>query len=210
MNVSAALQRGETNMAFREITKVAEQGGYFEAEAREILARADHGVLATAGEDGWPYAVPLNHVLIGDALYVHCALEGHKLENIAHEEKVSYCAVASADSRAARSFRLMYESAIVFGRASLVTDGDESRRALKLLTERFCGQGEEQEERFEKHLEQNENGQPHGGDPHSDRSDYGQSPARHIGLERVSKASGKKAGLAESRRVQRTADFAEP
>ncbi len=40
----------------------------------------------------------------------------------------------------------------------LVTDEEEKRRALKLLTERFCGQGEEQDERFEKHLEQNEDG----------------------------------------------------
>ncbi len=67
-----------------------------EAEARDILGRAEHGVLATVGEDGWPYAVPVNHVLRGNVLYIHCALEGHKLENLAHEGRVSYCAVASA------------------------------------------------------------------------------------------------------------------
>ena len=47
------------------------------------------GVLATVGEDGWPYAVPLNHVLAGDVLYVHGATEGHKLDNIAHEARMS-------------------------------------------------------------------------------------------------------------------------
>ncbi len=142
-------------MAFREIRR--RERALSEAEAREILARADHGVLATAGEDGWPYAVPLNHVLFGDVLYVHCALQGHKLENIALHERVSYCAVASA-TVVPSIFSTMYESAIIFGRAALVTDEDEKRRALKLLTERFCGQGKQQEERFEKHLEQNENG----------------------------------------------------
>ena len=133
-------------MAFREIRR--HERALSEAEAREILARADHGVLATIGEDGWPYAVPLNHVLVGDALYVHCALEGHKLENIAHEERISYCAVASAT--VVPWFQTLYECAIVFGRAALVTDGDEKRRALKLLSERFFGQGKEQDERFEK------------------------------------------------------------
>ena len=142
-------------MAFREVRR--RERALSEAEAREILARADHGVLATAGQDGWPYAVPLNHVLVGDFLYVHCALEGHKLENIAHEERVSYCAVASA-TVVPSLFSTLYECAIVFGRAALVTDPDEKRRALKLLTERFCGQGKEQEERFERHFEQNENG----------------------------------------------------
>ena len=121
-----------------------------EAEAREILARAEHGVLATLGEDGWPYAVPLNHVLVGDHLYMHCALKGHKLENIAHEERVSYCAVANA-TVVPSIFSTLYDSAIVFGRASLVEDAEEKRSALKLLAERFC---ENCGERFEDHMRQ--------------------------------------------------------
>jgi hypothetical protein len=124
-----------------------------EAGAREILARAGHGVLATVGADGWPYAVPLNHVLVGDALYLHCAFEGHKIENIAHEARVSYCAVASAQVLPEK-LSTLYESAIVFGRASLVADEEEKRRALKLLTERFCGESAETEARFEEHLRQ--------------------------------------------------------
>ena len=67
-----------------------------EEQAREILARAEHGVLATVGADGWPYAVAVNHVLSGDVLYIHCAMQGHKLENISHEARVCFCAVASA------------------------------------------------------------------------------------------------------------------
>jgi uncharacterized protein len=109
-----------------------------EDEAREILARAEHGVLATLGADGWPYAVPLNHVLSGDLLYLHCAAEGHKLENIAHEERVSFCAVASA-SVLPDTLSTLYESAVVFGHAALVTDPAEKRRALELLAVRFCG-----------------------------------------------------------------------
>jgi nitroimidazol reductase NimA-like FMN-containing flavoprotein (pyridoxamine 5'-phosphate oxidase superfamily) len=109
-----------------------------EDQAREILARAEHGVLATLGADGWPYAVPVNHVLSGDVLYIHCATEGHKLENIAHEERVSFCAVVGAMVLPAR-LSTLYESAIAFGRAALVTDPAEKRLALELLAVRFCG-----------------------------------------------------------------------
>jgi uncharacterized protein len=109
-----------------------------EDQAREILARAEHGVLATVGTDGWPYAVPVNHVLSGDVLYIHCAVEGHKLENIAHEERVSFCAVASATVLPAK-LSTLYESAVVFGRAALVTDPTEKLQALELLAVRFCG-----------------------------------------------------------------------
>ena len=133
-------------MPFRKIRN--RERALTEAEAREILARADHGVLATAGEDGWPYAVPLNHVLAGDALYLHCARMGHKLENIAFHDQVSYCAVASVQV-VPEELSTLYESAIVFGRAALVEDADEKRRALKLLVERFCGAGEDTDKLFE-------------------------------------------------------------
>lgn len=110
-----------------------------EDQAREILARAEHGVLATLGADGWPYAVPVNHVLCGDALYLHCAVEGHKLENISYEERVCFCAVASATVLPAK-LSTLYESAVAFGRAALVTDPVEKRRALEALAVRFCGE----------------------------------------------------------------------
>ena len=96
-------------------------------------------MLATVGADGWPYAVPVNHVLAGDALYLHCATEGHKLENIAHEERVSFCTVASARVLP-EALSTLYESAVVFGRAALVTDPAEKLRSLELLAVRFCGE----------------------------------------------------------------------
>lgn len=107
-----------------------------EAEAREILARAEHGVLATVGADGWPYAVPLNHVLVGNAIYAHCARKGQKLDNIAHEARVSYCAVAKA-TVSPEEFTCHYESAILYGRAALVSDEEETVQTLRALTERF-------------------------------------------------------------------------
>jgi len=122
--------------AFRDIRRA--DRALTKDQAREILARAEHGVLATVGADGWPYAVPVNHVLSENVLYIHCALEGHKLENIAHEERVSFCAVAGATVLPAK-LSTLYESAVVFGRAALVTDPAEKRRALELLAVRFCG-----------------------------------------------------------------------
>jgi nitroimidazol reductase NimA-like FMN-containing flavoprotein (pyridoxamine 5'-phosphate oxidase superfamily) len=80
----------------------------------------------------------VNHVLAGDLLYIHCAQEGHKLENLAHDERVSFCAVASA-TVLPETLSTLYESAIVFGRAAVVTDTEEKRRGLELLAVRFCG-----------------------------------------------------------------------
>jgi len=109
------------------------------AEALQVLAAADHGVLATVGPDGQPYAVPLNHVLTENVIYAHCALQGHKLENMAHEPRVSYCAIedVAVDPAALSTY---YASAIAFGTAELVADDGEKFQALQLLVERYCGE----------------------------------------------------------------------
>jgi nitroimidazol reductase NimA-like FMN-containing flavoprotein (pyridoxamine 5'-phosphate oxidase superfamily) len=108
-----------------------------EAEALEILGRSEYGVLATVGEHGEPYAVPVNHVLSGDSIYIHCALEGHKLENIAHDARVSYCTVGFAQVLP-EQLSTLYESVIIFGRAALVSDEAEKWEALRALGKRFA------------------------------------------------------------------------
>ncbi|MFL0197848.1 pyridoxamine 5'-phosphate oxidase family protein [Clostridium sp. WILCCON 0269] len=59
----------------------------------EILINGEYGVLATNGEDGYNYATALNYVYINDKIYFHCATEGHKLDNIKVNNKVSFCVV---------------------------------------------------------------------------------------------------------------------
>lgn len=110
-----------------------------EAEAWEILNRAEWGVLSTLGVDGWPYGVPVNHVVVDGRIYAHCAQAGHKLENLAFESKTSYCAVAHSEVRP-EELSTDFESAVVFGRAIVVTDETERRMALGALLERFAPQ----------------------------------------------------------------------
>jgi len=108
-------------------------------EAWELLRRAEWGVLSTLGEDGWPYGVPVNHVVVEGRIYIHCAQAGHKVENLAFESKVSYCAVANAEVQPAE-LATNFESAVVFGRAELVTEDIEKRQALEALLKRFAPQ----------------------------------------------------------------------
>ena len=105
--------------------------------ALAILARAEWGVLATVDADGWPYAVPLNHTLVGGDLILHCATEGHKLRNLAQQAKVSFCVVTQAEALPL-DLATRYESAIAFGRAEVLQDADERRSALIALGARFA------------------------------------------------------------------------
>jgi hypothetical protein len=120
---------------FREIRR--RDRALSEAEAWEILGRSEWGVLSTLGEDGWPYGVPVNHVVVEGQIYAHCAQTGHKLENLAFESRVSYCAVAHSEVHPT-DLSTDYESAIVFGRAARVSDEGEKRLALEALLTRFA------------------------------------------------------------------------
>jgi nitroimidazol reductase NimA-like FMN-containing flavoprotein (pyridoxamine 5'-phosphate oxidase superfamily) len=108
-----------------------------EEEAYAILREGGDGVLATIGEDGYPYAVPLNHALEDGVLYLHSAMSGHKLENLAFCDLVSYCVVVGREVVPAE-LSTNYRSAVVFGRATLVEEPGEKRRGLMALLHRFA------------------------------------------------------------------------
>lgn len=103
-----------------------------DAESEAILRDCSDGVLAVNGDEGYPYAVPLNYVWDDGKIYFHCAKVGHKLDAIRSSDKVSFTVIAS-DEVDAESLSTRYRSVIVFGRAKILEDSEEIRRAALLL-----------------------------------------------------------------------------
>lgn len=127
---NAAKRKGEIPM--RGMRQIRRKTSY--DKAREILDKAEYGVLSTTCDDGMPYGVPLSFVLSGNALYFHCATEGQKLDNILHDRRVCFTAVAHAETLPEK-FSVAYESAMAFGEARIVYGEAERQAALRLL----CG-----------------------------------------------------------------------
>ncbi len=107
-----------------------------EAQIIEVLNAGEEGVLATVGEDGYPYAVPLNYVFHDGCIYFHCALSGHKIENMESNPKVSFC-VVSGTKILAEEFSTRFKSVVVFGRAE-ESLGDEKVQGLTALIKRLA------------------------------------------------------------------------
>jgi nitroimidazol reductase NimA-like FMN-containing flavoprotein (pyridoxamine 5'-phosphate oxidase superfamily) len=104
-------------------------------EATQLLAEGEYGFLATVGADGQAYGVPLNYVYKNNCLYFHCALEGHKLDNIKVNNKVSFCVVGKTKVLPDK-FSTVYESVMAFGTASVV-QGEERHNALLSVVEKY-------------------------------------------------------------------------
>jgi uncharacterized protein len=104
--------------------------------AKDILDNAEYGIMSTVSKDGQPYGLPLSYVYKNEGIYFHCAISGHKLENIEHNSKVSFCVVGKTKVLPDK-FGTEYESAVVFGVASEV-NGTEKHDALLWLLEKYC------------------------------------------------------------------------
>lgn len=98
-------------------------------EILEVLASAEYGILSTVGADGMPYGTPVNFVYADDAIYFHCATEGHKLSNLEASDKVCFTVVDSVELMPEK-FNTKYRSVIAFGAASAVEDDEEKKKVL--------------------------------------------------------------------------------
>lgn len=101
-----------------------------------ILEKMTSGVLALHGDDGYPYAVPVSYVYAKGRIYFHSATQGHKIDAIARDRKVSFC-VVERDEIVPPKFTTYFRSVIVFGKARLLTDEKEKRAALLLLAAKY-------------------------------------------------------------------------
>ena len=106
-------------------------------EALKIMEKGQTCVLAVAGDDGYPYAAPLNYVWHEDKIYFHCARQGHKLDAIQGCPKVSVC-VVDADQVAPEKFTTLYRSCVAFGRARVLKEPGEILFAIRLLNRKYA------------------------------------------------------------------------
>ena len=106
--------------------------------AEKILREGEFGVLALSGDDGYPYAVPINYAVEGNKIYFHSAKTGHKLDAIRNNDKVSFC-VVDRHEVVAEEFTTYFSSAIAFGRIKIVDDNDDpdKLRGLELLADKY-------------------------------------------------------------------------
>lgn len=112
-----------------------------EAWIRSLLERAPTGVLATVDE-GQPF-INVNLFVFdkaSDSIYMHTAREGRTRKNVQENGRVCFGVsdmgrLLPADT--ALEMSVEYSSVVVFGRAAIVADQDEAKRALQLLLDKY-------------------------------------------------------------------------
>jgi uncharacterized protein len=108
-----------------------------DAAAMALLKRGEYGILSTSGKDNRPYGIPVNYVVMEDAIFFHCATVGQKLENITANRGVSFCVVGRTELLPEK-FSTRYESVVVSGEAGVVEKQELKEKALNALVVKYA------------------------------------------------------------------------
>jgi len=111
-------------------------------EIESILQRATVCRIAMA-EDNVPYVVPVSFGYRDGCLYIHSAPEGRKIDILKRNDRV--CFEVDVDEELVRrgepcAWSMRYRSVVGLGRAYLVEDAEEKRKALDIIVEHYGGE----------------------------------------------------------------------
>ena len=111
------------------------------AFALEVFDRAPYITVSFTRPDGRPYGVPLSMARTDEkTFYFHGAMEGEKMDCIAHCPIVALSAVTRCAPTVGpkdNSFTLEFKSAMAVGKAEVITDKKEKVEALRAICQRF-------------------------------------------------------------------------
>ena len=110
-----------------------------------LLLRSQDCVLATQGKDGFPYAIPMNFVYHNDKIYMHGLEKGEKIDNIKANSKVcveihEMLGLLYENIDVGCDVNVKYNSVVIFGYASILTNIDAKREILNLVVKKYTPQ----------------------------------------------------------------------
>lgn len=106
--------------------------------AKALLRNERRGVLAVNGDEGYPYAIPINFAYdeVANKIYFHGAPVGHKLEAIKACDKVCFT-VYGNESIKEEAWAPFVQSTVVFGRCHLVEKYEEAMALVKQMALKY-------------------------------------------------------------------------
>lgn len=120
-------------------------------DAKRLLAESRRGVLAVNGDDGYPYAVPINYFYdeAANKIYFHGARAGHKIDSIKACDKVCFT-VYGNETVKEESWAPFVQSTVVFGRCHLIEDRNAAFALVKKFAMKYYPDEQAVDEEIEK------------------------------------------------------------
>lgn len=107
-------------------------------DTKKILKEGRRGILAVNGDDGYPYAIPVNYYYDDEAqkVFFHGARVGHKVDALLMCDKVCFTVLGTEEVREEK-WAPYLKSAVVFGRCHLMKDMSNAENRLRQLAMKY-------------------------------------------------------------------------
>ena len=107
-------------------------------EAKKVLTEARRGVLALNGDEGYPYAIPVNYYYDEAArkIYFHGAKAGHKIDSLKKSDKICFT-VFGPEMIKQESWAPFVQSVVIFGRCHLMEDSSATEARLRQFAMKY-------------------------------------------------------------------------
>ena len=124
-----------------------------EEEAKELLLREKRGVLAVNGDDGYPFAIPIDYYYDREQekIFFHGAKVGHKVDSLKKSDKVCFT-VYGNEHYEEGEWAPYVQSTVVFGRCHLIDDAAETEERVRELARKYYPSEEEIEAEIAKDI----------------------------------------------------------
>ncbi len=123
-----------------------------EEAAKELLFQEKRAVLAVNGDDGYPYAIPVNYFYDREQekIYFHGSKAGHKVDALKKSDKV--CFTVYGNEQKKDDWAPYLQSAVVFGRCHLLEGRELTEEKVRELAKKYYPNEEEIEEEIAKDI----------------------------------------------------------
>ncbi len=106
--------------------------------AENLLQTERRGVLAVNGDDGYPYAIPINFIydIEEQKIYFHGARTGHKVDALRACDKICFTVYGNETVRD-EAWAPFMQSVVVFGRCHMIDSKPKATELLKKLATKY-------------------------------------------------------------------------
>ena len=104
----------------------------------ELLCSSRRGVLAINGEEGYPYAIPINYIYddINGKIYFHSSRIGYKIDALKKCDKICFTVIGQEIVKKEK-WAPYVKSVIVFGRCYPIENREETKKRLKQFAMKY-------------------------------------------------------------------------
>ena len=107
--------------------------------AKKLLCNERRGVFAVNGDDGYPYAIPVNFYYdeVNNKIYFHGAAAGHKVDALQVDDKVCFTVYGNETIKEEETWAPYLQSTVVFGRCKILEDQDMTLELVRKVAEKY-------------------------------------------------------------------------